>query len=152
MRRHTAESGLEPYRGVRAAPSEQRGGTAGIIPLDGAAGPHSAARAGEQGVGFSLGPHYCLGAPLARMEAETAIRTLLQRAPALTSATDTLTYLPSLIHRGMTSFRSTFPDRAHLGHPGTEAVPLQYRSRSSTGPAPVPVPLQYRSRSSTVPG
>jgi cytochrome P450 len=54
-------------------------------------------------LGFSLGLHYCLGAPLARMEAETAIRTLLARAPELAPRTDErdLAYLPSLIHRGV---------------------------------------------------
>ena len=32
---------------------------------------------------FSGGPHYCLGAPLARMEAEAAFRTLAGRLPDL---------------------------------------------------------------------
>lgn len=54
-------------------------------------------------LGFSLGLHYCLGAPLARMEASTAIATLVQRAPALSLASDDLSYQPSLIHRGLTS-------------------------------------------------
>ncbi|WP_322749883.1 MULTISPECIES: cytochrome P450 [unclassified Frankia] len=64
---------------------------------------YAAAPAPRRHLGFSLGLHYCLGAPLARMEAETAIRTLIARAPGLSLATDTLTYLPSLIHRGVTS-------------------------------------------------
>jgi P450-derived glycosyltransferase activator len=32
---------------------------------------------------FSGGPHYCLGAPLARMEADAAFRTLVERLPQL---------------------------------------------------------------------
>ncbi|WP_322769117.1 hypothetical protein [Frankia sp. Cr1] len=64
---------------------------------------YAAAPAPRRHLGFSLGLHYCLGAPLARMEAETAIRTLIARAPGLSLATDTLTYLPSLIHRGVVS-------------------------------------------------
>jgi cytochrome P450 len=32
---------------------------------------------------FSAGPHYCLGAPLARMEAEIGLSTLFRRIPAL---------------------------------------------------------------------
>lgn len=32
---------------------------------------------------FSGGPHYCLGAPLARMEADVAFRTLIRRLPGL---------------------------------------------------------------------
>ncbi|GLZ36518.1 cytochrome P450 [Actinokineospora sp. NBRC 105648] len=54
-------------------------------------------------LGFSLGLHYCVGAPLARIEAEAAFRTLLDRAPALTLAADSVEYQPSLIHRGILS-------------------------------------------------
>jgi len=32
---------------------------------------------------FGKGPHYCLGAPLARLEAQIAIPALLRRAPNL---------------------------------------------------------------------
>ncbi|CAO5253236.1 cytochrome P450 [Frankia sp. AgKG'84/4] len=52
-------------------------------------------------LGFSLGLHYCLGAPLARLEASTAIRTLVDRAPGLRLATNELDYQPSIIHRGL---------------------------------------------------
>jgi len=34
-------------------------------------------------LGFGKGPHYCLGAPLARMETEIALSTLFQRLPGL---------------------------------------------------------------------
>ena len=34
-------------------------------------------------LGFGLGVHFCLGAPLARLEARIALRTLLQRCPDL---------------------------------------------------------------------
>jgi cytochrome P450 len=55
-------------------------------------------------LGFSLGAHYCLGAPLARLEASTAIGTLVQRAPGLRLATDEpLSYQPSIVHRGLRS-------------------------------------------------
>jgi cytochrome P450 len=54
-------------------------------------------------LGFSLGIHFCVGAPLARLEAETAIRALLERAPRLHLATDDIEYQPSLIHRGILS-------------------------------------------------
>ena len=41
------------------------------------------ARADNRHVGFGRGPHYCLGAPLARLEAEIALTTLLERLPGL---------------------------------------------------------------------
>jgi cytochrome P450 len=34
-------------------------------------------------IGFGHGPHHCLGAPLARMELQVALRTLLHRLPGL---------------------------------------------------------------------
>jgi cytochrome P450 len=39
-------------------------------------------------LGFGRGSHYCLGAPLARLEAEIALTTLLQRLPGLRLAID----------------------------------------------------------------
>jgi cytochrome P450 len=40
----------------------------------------------ERHLAFGLGPHFCLGAPLARLEAEVALRALLARYPELRSA------------------------------------------------------------------
>jgi cytochrome P450 len=40
-------------------------------------------RRDNQHVGFGRGSHYCLGAPLARLEAEIALSTLLRRLPGL---------------------------------------------------------------------
>ena len=39
-------------------------------------------------VGFGRGSHYCLGAPLARVEADMALRTLFARLPGLRLAID----------------------------------------------------------------
>jgi cytochrome P450 len=46
-------------------------------------------RGGGRGhLAFGHGMHYCLGAPLARLEARVAVRTLLRRAPRLALDTD----------------------------------------------------------------
>ncbi|WP_137992450.1 cytochrome P450 family protein [Streptomyces vilmorinianum] len=52
---------------------------------------------------FGHGIHYCLGAPLARMEARIALRTLLERFPGLELDPDggTLDWLPGLLMRGV---------------------------------------------------
>ena len=52
---------------------------------------------------FGQGIHFCLGAPLARMEAQIAIDTLLRRAPniRLQVSPDSLRWRPSMILRGL---------------------------------------------------
>lgn len=54
-------------------------------------------------LGFGHGLHHCLGAPLARLEAEIALRLLLARHPALALATEpsALTWRTSTLLRGL---------------------------------------------------
>ncbi|MFF3349853.1 cytochrome P450 [Streptomyces sp. NPDC002779] len=52
-------------------------------------------------VAFGHGLHFCLGAPLARLEARTAIRTLLDRTPHLTLDGPPGEWLPGMLIRGM---------------------------------------------------
>ncbi|WP_426568209.1 cytochrome P450 family protein [Streptomyces canus] len=52
---------------------------------------------------FGHGIHYCLGAPLARLEARTALRSLLDRAPGLTPDGPPGEWLPGMLMRGMRS-------------------------------------------------
>ncbi|MES5818846.1 cytochrome P450 [Streptomyces sp. RG80] len=52
---------------------------------------------------FGHGIHYCLGAPLARLEARTAIHTLLTRAPNLTLDGPPGEWLPGMLIRGLRS-------------------------------------------------
>lgn len=58
--------------------------------------------AGEH-LSFSGGIHYCIGAPLARLEAEIVVRTIASRLPGLTLAGKRLRRPGSLI-RGMSRF------------------------------------------------
>jgi cytochrome P450 len=53
-------------------------------------------------LGFGHGPHHCLGAPLARLEASVAVRLLLHHRPALALATEPaeLTWRTSTLLRG----------------------------------------------------
>ena len=44
---------------------------------------------------FGIGPHFCIGAPLARLEATVAFTTLLRRFPNLRLAQDVPEWLPS---------------------------------------------------------
>ncbi|MEV1064022.1 cytochrome P450 [Streptomyces sp. NPDC050263] len=52
---------------------------------------------------FGHGVHYCLGAPLARLEARTAIRSLLDRTPSLALDGPPGDWVPGLLIRGMRS-------------------------------------------------
>ena len=60
-------------------------------------------RENNKHLAFSQGIHYCLGAPLARMEAQIAFNTLLRRLPDLQLAApvDALRWRPALMLRGL---------------------------------------------------
>jgi cytochrome P450 len=66
------------------------------------------ARADNRHVAFGMGIHFCLGAPLARLEGQIAINALLQRFPKLALATDRPHYRQSLTLRGLTSLPVAF--------------------------------------------
>ncbi|MET9410390.1 cytochrome P450 [Streptomyces sp. NPDC002935] len=50
---------------------------------------------------FGHGIHYCLGAPLARLEAGVALRSLLERCPDLTLGGPPSGWLPGMLMRGV---------------------------------------------------
>ena len=61
-------------------------------------------RADNRHIAFGFGPHYCLGANLARVEAEVALRVLLARTRSFARTDDApLPLHPSIVFRGVTS-------------------------------------------------
>ena len=67
-------------------------------------------RANNKHLSFGQGMHYCLGAPLSRMEAQIAINTLLRRAPKvrLSVPAQDLRWRSSLVVRGLETLPVTF--------------------------------------------
>ena len=60
------------------------------------------ARADNHHLAFSGGMHFCLGAPLARLEGQVTFTALAQRFPDLRLATEAVTYRDHFILRGLT--------------------------------------------------
>ena len=65
-------------------------------------------RADNRHIAFGWGIHFCLGAPLARIEGQIAINTLLRRLPKLALATDRPEYRQSLTLRGLKALPVSF--------------------------------------------
>jgi cytochrome P450 PksS len=86
------------------------------------------AREPNRHLSFGLGPHFCLGAPLARLEGQIAIGTILSRLSDLTMAVDfaSLRWRRGLVLRGLEALPVTFRKRS--------------RSVSSPGGIPGPTP------------
>ncbi len=59
------------------------------------------ARADNRHIAFGWGIHFCLGAPLARVEGQIAVNTLLKRLPKLAIDTDKPEFRQSLTLRGL---------------------------------------------------
>jgi pimeloyl-[acyl-carrier protein] synthase len=65
-------------------------------------------RADTRHIAFGFGIHFCLGAPLARVEGQIAIGTVLRRLPALALATATPEWRESSVLRGLKALPVTF--------------------------------------------
>jgi len=65
-------------------------------------------RGDNRHIAFGMGIHFCLGAPLARMEGQIAINTMLQRLPKLALAIDKPEYRQSLTLRGLQTLPVSF--------------------------------------------
>ncbi len=65
-------------------------------------------RSDNRHLSFGHGIHYCIGAPLARLEGEIAFATLLHRIPNLALVTNEPTYLDNYLLRGLATLPVTF--------------------------------------------
>ncbi|HLV35362.1 MAG TPA: cytochrome P450 [Spirillospora sp.] len=65
-------------------------------------------RADNPHISFGGGVHYCLGAPLARLELQIAIRTLIERFPTLRLDGPEPEYRPAYVIRGLKAFPVTW--------------------------------------------
>ncbi len=70
-------------------------------------------RGPQRHVGFGFGMHFCLGAPLARLEAGIAIPLIVKQWPELTLAPGPLQWLPFLGTRGLRELRLRTHALAH---------------------------------------
>ncbi|MFF9625181.1 cytochrome P450 [Streptomyces griseosporeus] len=77
------------------------------------AGVFDAARGADDHLAFGIGVHRCIGAPLARMEALTALPALFDRFPELRLAREALEQVPSFIAFGWREI----PVRLGAGNP-----------------------------------
>jgi cytochrome P450 len=59
-------------------------------------------------LGLGHGIHYCLGAPLARLETQVALGKILDRLPGLRLAAEQLSWIPSIAIHGVVSLPVTF--------------------------------------------
>lgn len=74
-------------------------------------------------VAFAWGPHFCFGAPLARLEGEIAFKSLLRRMPGLTLEPAPVSWRGNLGFRGLTNLPVTFGTAASERIPSSNAVP-----------------------------
>ena len=74
---------------------------------------------------FGMGIHYCLGAPLARLEGQIAINTLLRRLPdlRLDVARDRLCWRPGLVLHGLKELPVVFNVRQVKTSASQQVIP-----------------------------
>jgi cytochrome P450 len=65
-------------------------------------------REANRHVAFGYGIHFCLGAPLARVEGQVTFETLLRRLPGLELASDRLEWQPNMAFRALRSLPVAF--------------------------------------------
>lgn len=98
-------------------------------------------RPGGRHMSFGHGPHFCLGAALARLEGEIVLEALLTRLPGLRlDGTAPPQWQRSLNFRGLTRLDVAFTPPSDMHESGTQATPTD-GSHGGPGACPVsPVP------------
>jgi hypothetical protein len=85
-------------------------------------------RQGTRPLAFGHGAHVCLGMPLAYLEGEIAVRTLLRRLPKLQLVNTTPDWSPNFQLRGLRSLPLSFGPSEAIAAPTTEDEPLLERA------------------------
>jgi hypothetical protein len=85
-------------------------------------------RQGARPLAFGHGAHVCLGMPLAYLEGEIAVRTLLRRLPKLQLVNTTPDWSPNFQLRGLRSLPLSFGPSEAIAAPTTEDEPLLERA------------------------
>jgi cytochrome P450 len=65
-------------------------------------------RTNNHHLGFGYGPHFCVGAAIARLETRIALNTILQRLPGIALVDEPLEWFPSFVVRGVRALPVTF--------------------------------------------
>jgi cytochrome P450 len=107
-------------------------------------------RKGARNLALGHGIHYCIGAALARLEAQVALSAIITRLPGLRLSSEVLEWIPSIAVHGLAALPVTFGHSAEQGFlpedgSGWEgpvslrgpASPLSLRSPVSVPTAPV---------------
>ena len=113
LRRARAAHGAHPERGRDDRRPDRFPRASMVMPFIGAADRDPAqfpdperldiTRTDNRHIAFGWGIHFCLGAPLARVEGQIAIGTLVRRLPNLRLATEAPAFRQSLTLRGLSS-------------------------------------------------
>jgi hypothetical protein len=65
-------------------------------------------RANNKHLAFAAGAHFCVGAPLARLEARIVVRTLRERYPNLRLSSEAPSYRENFNLRGLKALKLTY--------------------------------------------
>jgi len=76
-------------------------------------------------VAFGYGPHFCFGAPLARIEGQIAFEEMLRTFPRWSLKPGPLVWRTNLGLRGLTSLAISFPPAAPRDHPVSQHEPSE---------------------------